>query len=216
MIIQTNDIDLIEEMFSRLNEAVPLSAAEKRNGRGGPLRGAVRGICNSEFFVDRLPFGNRRYRHYDIATKFLYFMDHSDTVDTKKSQLDSYWQEFKTQSKQTEADSLKTEVLKVLTSMTSTFESNDRLLGSVGMLSLYFLLYKRLINEGRPVPKRQQLVAFNQARNMQRVDDEEDLTPRQRRLLEFDRYSQSPNDGSALDYRLSVLTDYLADPASFA
>jgi hypothetical protein len=32
--IRTNDIDLIEDMFSRLNEAVPLNAPEKRNAFG--------------------------------------------------------------------------------------------------------------------------------------------------------------------------------------
>ena len=35
--IRTNDIELIEDMFSRLNEAVPLNAPEKRGALGGPL-----------------------------------------------------------------------------------------------------------------------------------------------------------------------------------
>ena len=35
--VRTEDIELIEDMFSRLNEAVPLNAPEKRNAFGGPL-----------------------------------------------------------------------------------------------------------------------------------------------------------------------------------
>src|SRR5579863_8184040 len=35
VVVRTSDEDLIEEMFSRLNEAVPLNAAEKRNAFGG-------------------------------------------------------------------------------------------------------------------------------------------------------------------------------------
>jgi hypothetical protein len=51
--VETDDMDLIEDMFSRLNEAVPLNAAEKRNALGGPM---VRIITNVEImnsFVTR-------------------------------------------------------------------------------------------------------------------------------------------------------------------
>ena len=37
-VIRTPAVELIEEMFSRLNEAGPLNTAENRNGKGGPLR----------------------------------------------------------------------------------------------------------------------------------------------------------------------------------
>ena len=52
--IKTSDIDLIEDMFSRLNEAVPLNAAEKRNAFGGPLPVTIRKLVKEKFF-DRVP-----------------------------------------------------------------------------------------------------------------------------------------------------------------
>ena len=35
--VETDDLELIEDMFSRLNEAVPLNAAEKRRAIGGDM-----------------------------------------------------------------------------------------------------------------------------------------------------------------------------------
>ncbi len=52
--IRTNDLDLIEDMFSRLDEAVPLNAAEKRNAFGGPLPPLIRDLVKDDFFADRV------------------------------------------------------------------------------------------------------------------------------------------------------------------
>lgn len=213
--IQTDDIDLIEEMFSRLNEAVPLTAAEKRNGRGGPLRGAVRSICSDTFFSEKLPFGNRRYRHFDLATKFLLFSEAGEPVDTKKRQLDEFWDELKDSGDQALADRLEKRVETVISRMTNTFEDNDRLLGSVGMISVYYLYYQDSINEDLRTPLRSELVAFEQIRRLNRFDDESELNSYQRKLLEFDRLAQSPNDSRALTFRLNLLKEFLADPEGF-
>jgi len=45
MSILTDDTEFIEDMFSRLNEAVPLNAPEKRNALGGPIPRAVRDLA---------------------------------------------------------------------------------------------------------------------------------------------------------------------------
>ncbi|WP_129789679.1 DUF262 domain-containing protein [Promicromonospora panici] len=215
MCIQTDDVDLIEEMFSRLNEAVPLTAAEKRNGRGGPLRTAVRTLCDRELFTNKLPFGNKRYRHYDLATKLLLLAQESGPHDTKKRQLDDFWEEFKVKNDTQGADELSSEVGGIIDSMEETFTDNDPLLAVVGMISVYFLYFWEAARQSWPAPSRSDLVAFEKARKISRFNDEEDLTREQRRLLEFGRLAQSPNDEGALRFRLEVLTDYLRDPARF-
>jgi hypothetical protein len=58
-VVQTDDLDLIEEMFSRLNEAVPLNAAEKRNAFGGPLPKIVRDLADTMFFRRNLKISNK-------------------------------------------------------------------------------------------------------------------------------------------------------------
>ena len=65
--IRTGDIDLIEDMFSRLNEAVPLNAAEKRNAFGGPLPIAIRELVKEQFFTAKVTVSSSRYRHHALA-----------------------------------------------------------------------------------------------------------------------------------------------------
>lgn len=49
----TDDLDLIEDMFSRLNEAVPLNSAEKRNAFGGEMIEMIRKISRHSFLTKR-------------------------------------------------------------------------------------------------------------------------------------------------------------------
>lgn len=83
--INTDDMELIEDLFSRLNEAVALNAPEKRNAFGGPLPEIIRAVANHEFFLKRIPFGDKRYRHRDLAAKFLYLQFANRIVNTKKN-----------------------------------------------------------------------------------------------------------------------------------
>lgn len=65
--ISTDDLELIEDMFSRLNEAVPLNAAEKRNAIGGTMAKIVTKISLHKFFKDHVNFSNKRYQHKEAA-----------------------------------------------------------------------------------------------------------------------------------------------------
>jgi hypothetical protein len=60
-LVETEDLDLIEDMFSRLNEAVPLNGAEKRNSFGGPMVKTIRDIARHNFFSRQVKFGNNQY-----------------------------------------------------------------------------------------------------------------------------------------------------------
>lgn len=204
--IRTDDIELIEEMFSRLNEAAPLNAAEKRNALGGPLPAAVRKLAEHTFFTKKIPFNNSRYRHYDLAAKFIYWAHEGRVVDAKKFHLDSFFVNMKNEPN---GDRYIEEALgrssKALDLMNSDFIDADKLLSQVGMVSLYYLLYLGS-DSGYD---REIFDNFNQARNTNRRAAEKDMSEAEFELLEFDRYSQSPNDGTALEYRLGVLEDWI-------
>ena len=216
-LIETDDTELIEEMFSRLNEAVPLSAAEKRNGRGGSLRAVVKDMVKSAFFAQALPFSNKRFRQFDLATKFLYWANADGPADGKKRQLDDFWEEFLPDNAKNKARAkdLHKKADEVGTAMGKVFEKDDKFLSSVGMVSLYYLLFMTRLKAGEPLPSRADLGNFETSRQLRRFEHEEDLTEQQRRLLEFDRLAQSPNDATALKYRLLVISDFLAAPDSF-
>jgi hypothetical protein len=71
-------------------EAVPLSAAEKRNALPGPLPAEIRTVAKRDFFLKNLPFTNSRYRHFDLAAKFLLTEEVEKITDTKKVYLDAF------------------------------------------------------------------------------------------------------------------------------
>lgn len=210
--IRTSDIELIEDLFSRLNEAVPLNAAEKRNAFGGPLPAIVRGLVQEEFFVEKLPFGNKRYRHYDLAAKFLLLASHDPhegwphwpARDLKKIRLDRLFKEVKDQGDAAMVSEWSKRVVNTVRSMSEIFTTKDQLL-TVGMSTVYFLFFMNRIYAKKDLPTRSDLVRLNEARRIGSVENEEEFTRSDIVLLEFNRLSQSPNDGGALAFRFNVL-----------
>ena len=202
--IDTDDIELIEDLFSRLNEAMPLNAAEKRNARPGPLPQLVREISQHRFFSHNLPFGNARYRHFDIIAKMLLFGSRNVVVDTKKAYLDGFFEVYE-EVERIEVEYFKERVEDVLDEMSRVFVEADPLLRSVGMISLYFLLFERAVEVDLPPINRVELDQFEQSRYENRRVAEERIADANYYMLEFDRFAQSPNDAIALRYRLGVL-----------
>lgn len=214
--VQTDDDELIEEMFSRLNEAVALSAAEKRNAFRGPLPPAIRALANERLFTSRLPFGNSRYRHFDLACKFLLLTDVRDRAgteripDLKKAYLDDFVVRYREGKLDQQAKTLLKETKKTIASMTKLFVANDWLLRQVGMVTLYFILlrdYSDALDKGRITRRR--LEEFHEAREANREFAERDEPHARFELLEFDRLAQSPNDAVALSYRIEVMRGFL-------
>jgi hypothetical protein len=217
--IRTNDIELIEDMFSRLNEAVPLNAPEKRGALGGPMPAAIRKVASHSFFSKRVPFPDARYRHRDLAAKFVY-IDFSDTIpNTKKYYLDDFVKTFRKWRKegdkrasQSAIATLVRKVEKTLALMASVFVNSDSLLRQVGMITLYFHLYRRIESDEVGKVERDMLVRFERARDKNRelveatgeADKSVDTS-----LLEFDKHSQTPNDAYAIRIRLRILLRYL-------
>lgn len=205
--IEAEDDEIIEDLFSRLNEAVPLSAAEKRNALGGPVPQAVRRMAGTRFFVEKIPFSNSRYRHYNLAAMFMINVDKDEVVDTKKAYLD----EFVLGWKERRGDDfaiVEAETARILDSMSSAFDDKDDLLKQVSMIIIYFHAYRLAMKEGWVDQfERHKLVDFDNARKANRLAAEEDLTDADYDLLEFDRYAQSPNDAYAVKLRLGTFLE---------
>ncbi len=211
--IQTDDIELIEDMFSRLNDAVPLNAAEKRNAFGGPLPKVVREVAETNFFKDRIPFKNARYRYLDLATKFLYFEYKGGIADTKKTYLDDFFKAFRKDP--AGVDALSSSAKEIVGNMAKVFISNDPLLRSVGMISVFYLCFKAAMEEGWTEEiMRTDIEKFENDRSANRAAAENDDGRANYDLLEFDRLSQSPNDGVALRFRYQVLRKHLGHPVN--
>lgn len=203
--IETDDIELIEDMFSRLNEAVPLSAAERRNAFPGPIPGEIRSLAKNKFFVKNLPYSNTRYRHFDLGAKFLLIEDVDKIADTKKAYLDAFTKRWKKGARK-EARGLSGSARRILALMEECFVKEDPLLRSVGMVALYYHLFRIAKKEGwLKELTRKKLAAFEDQRAKNRNAAEIDIAKADYDMLEFDRLVQSPNDAFAMTARLRVV-----------
>ena len=141
--IQTEDTDLIEEMFSRLNEAVPLNAAEKRNAWGGACR---KSSANSRSM--RFLFAHSRLKTNGTSTSTSPRSFSCSSTMTrlrtqrKKDSLDALVLEF-AHKRLADADMLKKRCEPVLDAMVGLFTKEDSLLKSIGMITVYYALSGR-------------------------------------------------------------------------
>lgn len=207
-LVDTDDEWLIDDMFSRLNEAVPLNAPEKRNSLGGPIPVLIRDISKHKFLTSILPFDNKRYRHYDIAVKFLFIESENKVVDTKKVYLDNFVKNGRSFPQQ-RVDFLKDKTDAVLKEMASVFISKDPLLKSAGMITVYYHLFRMIVSKALTVNvSRVDLMNFEQLRISNKNTAEQDIALADYSLLEFDRYAQTPNDAFANRLKLEVLLKY--------
>jgi len=221
-LVQTENREYIEEMFSRLNEAVPLNAPEKRNAFGGPLPSQIRGLARDEFFASRIAFQNSRYKHLDLATKFLYVEHRNALDDLKKRDLDAFVRLYKKRNWRAKASGLRASAALILEKMSAVFGRPDPLLDSVGMVTVYYWLFREAFH-GRWLGHitHAKLMSFDQARRENRaaIREAQDYAlenrtpPRSIRvnsvLAAFERYVQSPNDVTALTQRYKILRVFI-------
>ncbi|EMQ2082242.1 DUF262 domain-containing protein [Yersinia enterocolitica] len=213
VVVNTDDEELIEDMFSRLNEAAPLNAAEKRNALGGYVVKAIRDISSHTFFLEKVKFANKRYQYMEVAARLLfteYSMTYENKIfDTKKLYLDNFAKNIKMISEDV-IDSCKDKVAEVLYLMNEEFSNKDPLLQSQGNMVLYYLLFKKAHELGQ-LDKivRKGFFDFKQLLkdNRERAEAENGETSYE--LLEYDRLTQQgTNDSSNLKERFYILSNF--------
>ena len=217
--VSTTDEELIEDMFSRLNEAVPLNAAEKRNALGGFAVQKIRETADHDFFKRNVRFGNKRYQFYEISARLL-FTEYNLSidkriVDTKKIYLDSFVVSHKIES--LDIKNVTSTVLDVLGEMSSVFSDKDELLQSQGNMVLYYLLFRTALknNElGKITRKRFFDFREKLKSNREMAEAGDDYGDASYELLEYDRLTQQgTNDSSNIKERFSILSRefYISD-----
>ena len=205
MLVRTDDIELIEDMFSRLNEAMPLNAAEKRNAFGGPLPPLIRNLAQQPFFKTKLPFENNRYRHFDLACKFLYLCHMESPTDTKKIKLDEFVKDFRSNEVAT-AKKLDAEVKKIIAAMNKVFTAKDYLLKNIGTLVSYFLIFREAMLQGELSKiARNRFVKFETEREKNAIIAAKDITKADYDLLKFDELTSTVNDEYAIRFRCELI-----------
>jgi hypothetical protein len=151
VLIQNATEEDIEELFARLNNGAPLNAAEKRNARGGDMAALVREVAQAPFFAERLASTNARYRHFDLAARFL-LIEQADPAgdgpppDLRPAALDVFVESNRRLSARARRDLL-LRVNAGLDRMGQVFVSADPLLGRPSHPPLYYLFVRALAAE---------------------------------------------------------------------
>jgi hypothetical protein len=211
--VETDDLELIEDMFSRLNEAVPLNSAEKRRAIGGDVVKAVDEVSEHPFFSEKVKFSNKRYQHKEAAIRLLFiFHNLSDNkiLDTKKPLLDTFAREYKT-GNISQVRKFKKQVNDLLGEIAPIFQASDPLLIAQATVPVYALAFLALKKTGDTKKfSRSRLVKFNQSRIDNRDAAEKDIAKADYELLEYDRLSQQgTNDSNSIRERVNILVKHL-------
>jgi len=214
VLVKDADEDDIEELFSRLNNGEPLTAAEKRNAMGGDMSKLIREVAGFPFFKDKVRFKNTRYQHYEVAAKFLLIEKaESDGAgpfcDLKKKFLDKMVKDNGSMSKAV-SEGLKKRVTAQLKTVSRVFKKKDPLLGKQAYPPLYYLFVKIMTHEYASKTLFTDIYKFfekfhaDRAKNLERKEEERDIN-----LSEFGRLmQQGTNDLSSLRERVSILRKY--------
>jgi hypothetical protein len=214
-LVKVEDVELIDEMFSRLNEAAPLNAPEKRRAMGGPIPSVVDEISNHDFFIKKVSFSNKRFKHQDIAAKLL-LLEHSGKItDTKKRHLDEFYRKPHSDNDTKELENSVHAINSTLDALKLIFEDKDKLLKNMGFVpQIYLLAKKRMQERGKVDFKRDDIMEFENIRKenrevAERSSNDDSAKDINYELIEYDRLSQSPNDASSIKFRVDLLEKYL-------
>jgi hypothetical protein len=212
--VETDDLELIDDMFLRLNEAVPLNASEKRNAIGGPLVKSIKKISEYNFFKDNVRFSNKRYQFLEAAVRLLfiehYLVNEGKIYDTKKAFLDALVEEYKSNTK-LKTSTVEDNVTLILNEMEKVFTKNDVLLRTQSILPIYYLVFRDVfINKDLKKITRKDLLDFRDAVATNKEKAGKNIKLANYDLIEFDRMSQQgTNDAGSIKERHRIIVEYL-------
>jgi Protein of unknown function DUF262 len=204
MSVITDNQELINELFVRLNRSKPLTGAEIRNAMNGPAPEIIRQLSRHEFFSELIAFPVNRGQDLNAGAKFLLFEFAEAIQETKKTTLDSFVKTATLDPSKLELATRRTR--DTLDSLATIFLPRDRLLASAGILPVYYWLVRNLNEDNYPYI-RQFLVEFEEKRRSNRRLAEESPLENliDRQLIEFDAFNRNTNDLSSHVGRVNIL-----------
>jgi hypothetical protein len=198
----------ISELFVRLNRSKPLTGAEIRNAMSGPAPEIIRQIAKHEFFSVNVRFSTTRGQDLNLAAKILLFEYYRDVRETKKGNLDEFVKQTKNQDAANRLHLTGRVVVDALDDMASIFLPKDYLLGSAGIVPIYYW-FIRSTKEAEQPYIRSFLVDFERKRRANRglfTNDPASLLI-DKRLIEYDHCNRSTNDLQSHKGRVEILKE---------
>jgi hypothetical protein len=217
VVVHANSGDLVEEMFTRLNAATALNAAEKRNSIQSPTKEAANRLANHELLIHRSPIRSARYKYRELAAKFLAIEHQLDSKeklsDTKAATLLELFRATRGADRSisdAEMDAYEASAKATLDRMTSVFVENDPLLRSIGTVVVYYICFREADFASEVEPSLLQTFEDARRRAARMNDSNPEYAKRPyARLREYNVLVQSSNDGSALARRAEILRAFV-------
>lgn len=223
-VVDTDDTDLIEELFFRLNEGVPLNPAEKRT-RGELLRGQIIPMVRDDDLFACAGFRNVRRRYEDLLLRLLFIKSRNGTAhdvpDMKRTAMDDFASSFRPPSlgqafepaERAEAERrlawLISGVRPTLEAMNRIFLERDPLLRHATTFLIYYLVIEEVIRLGGQLPTRDVFERFHNDLTSLRGLDEQSMTQDQREALEYTAPLRETTTGSYTQEKAEILLRYV-------
>lgn len=216
--VETDSGDLIEEMFQRLNASTALNAAERRNALTGPTRDSANALAEHPLLVSRSPIRAARYKYRELGAKFLAIEHQLATkgkiADTKADTLYDLFVATRGPSPQIAAadmEQYQAGATATLDRMNTVFETDDRLLASIGTVVVYYIAFREsAFAAAVDRPKLLEFENLRRAASSMAEDDGDYGRSANARLREYNVFVQSTNDGRALARRSEILSAYVS------
>lgn len=220
MSVISDNREMIEQMFIRLNSGEAVNRAERRNALPGPMPAIVRNLTLHPFFQKNIRFNVKRMQEHNLAAK-IYMIEHEGAFcDTKAKNIDNFYEEAfervegtlkKPVTKKdreealTEYSDTEARVFENLEKLSKVFRERDPLLGAQGHIPVYYWLARerKLKNDFREF-----LEGFtrNVLKNL-RTANEEPSKANQELLVYYTR-GRTTNDQGSLEDRYKILTKH--------
>lgn len=199
--MDTDDPDIINETFIRLNSGVSVNTAEKRNATGGTLAKEMKNLYSKlPFFTETIAINNTRYAHFDLALKLL--MTEMGFDDLGKKSVDNFVKQEKDFDEKCQR-SLKNAIAK-MERFSNAFSNKDKLLSKKNFIITLFAIVDE-IPDGHLKPF---VEYFENIRN--ECMSKRDKSDADAHMVEFTLHLQQGADKKAsLEKRILIMEKYL-------
>jgi len=206
-----------EDMFLRLNNGTPLSAAERRNAIKGKMRDLVAKLAKEPFFRKHVAFKQKRFAHDAVCAQLVLLAFSEGPTDAKGPSLRALYQDYRV--KIPDEAKLESEVKSTLRWLTKIFPNCEPFMKKFTVVSYFMFLYELKRNYACKSISNGKLRAFFEAFELDRTENARRAPDDKKFDFQIGRYqaacSEGPDRADSIRARHDVLlTSFLSDHAS--
>jgi hypothetical protein len=216
-VIMSCSDDEEEDMFLRLNNGTPLSAAERRNAIKGKMRDLVAKLAKDSFFVKRVAFKPKRFAHDAVCAQLVLLVLSEGPADAKGPSLRAMYQDYR--EKIPNEKDLASDVAGTLQWLSKIFPKCEPFMKKFTVVSYFLFLFELKRDYACKAVSNKQLRAFFDAFELDRAENARRAPDDPKFDFQIGAYQAACNEGpdraDSIRTRHEVLlTRFLSDHCS--